>query len=67
MDMTTGSEVAMAALLGLLIGSFLNVVVHRLPQMMEQQWATECAQHAASQSGQPYDPPPPARARCPPP
>ncbi|MDO4591187.1 MAG: A24 family peptidase [Comamonadaceae bacterium] len=71
MDMTTGSEVAMAALLGLLIGSFLNVVVHRLPQMMEQQWATECAQHAASQSGQPYAPPAPAltlsrpRSRCP--
>jgi leader peptidase (prepilin peptidase)/N-methyltransferase len=26
------------ALLGLLVGSFLNVVVHRLPLMLEQQW-----------------------------
>lgn len=32
-----------AALLGLCVGSFLNVVIHRLPKMMEQQWRTECA------------------------
>jgi len=29
--------------LGLMLGSFLNVVVHRLPKMMEQQWAAEYA------------------------
>ena len=29
--------------LGLLIGSFLNVVIYRLPKMLEQQWAAECA------------------------
>lgn len=32
-----------AGVLGLLIGSFLNVVIHRLPKMLEQQWAAECA------------------------
>ncbi|MGQ0708467.1 MAG: prepilin peptidase [Rhodoferax sp.] len=32
------------AVLGLLVGSFLNVVIHRLPAMMEQAWARECAQ-----------------------
>ena len=45
----TGSMLADAALvgvLGLLIGSFLNVVIHRLPRMMERQWAVECAQYA---------------------
>ena len=31
-------------LLGLLIGSFLNVVIYRLPKMMERQWAEECAE-----------------------
>lgn len=31
-------------LLGLLVGSFLNVVVHRLPKMMELRWAAECAE-----------------------
>ncbi len=45
----TGSPFADAVLvgvLGLLIGSFLNVVIHRLPRMMERQWAEECAQYA---------------------
>ncbi len=31
-------------LLGLLVGSFLNVVVHRLPKMMEADWRTQCAE-----------------------
>ena len=35
---------ALIGLLGLLVGSFLNVVVYRLPKMMEQQWAAECAE-----------------------
>lgn len=33
----------LGALLGLLVGSFLNVVVHRLPRMLERQWADDCA------------------------
>ena len=32
-----------AGLLGLVVGSFLNVVIHRLPQMMEREWRSECA------------------------
>jgi leader peptidase (prepilin peptidase)/N-methyltransferase len=31
------------ALVGLCVGSFLNVVIHRLPLMMERQWKAECA------------------------
>ncbi len=34
---------ATAGLLGLCVGSFLNVVIHRLPRMMEAQWKSECA------------------------
>ena len=33
-----------AGVLGLLVGSFLNVVIYRLPKMMERQWAQECAE-----------------------
>ena len=36
--------VALAGLLGLLIGSFLNVLIYRLPKMLERQWAVECAE-----------------------
>jgi len=32
-----------AGVFGLLIGSFLNVVIYRLPKMLERQWAAECA------------------------
>lgn len=30
--------------LGLVIGSFLNVVIHRVPIMMERQWREQCAE-----------------------
>lgn len=33
-----------AAILGLIIGSFLNVVIYRLPVMMERQWKADCAE-----------------------
>jgi leader peptidase (prepilin peptidase)/N-methyltransferase len=29
-------------LLGLVVGSFLNVVIHRLPRMLQQEWRQEC-------------------------
>jgi leader peptidase (prepilin peptidase)/N-methyltransferase len=35
-----------ALLFGLCIGSFLNVVIHRLPQMMEREWRAQCAELA---------------------
>ena len=43
---------AVAGFFGLLFGSFLNVVVYRLPKMMEQGWAAEHAAYAAQQQGQ---------------
>ncbi len=32
------------ALLGLFVGSFLNVVIHRLPRMMERDWQAQAAE-----------------------
>jgi leader peptidase (prepilin peptidase)/N-methyltransferase len=32
-------------ILGLLIGSFLNVVIYRLPLMLERQWKQECSEY----------------------
>ncbi|MEJ8837127.1 prepilin peptidase [Ramlibacter sp. AN1133] len=41
---TAGMDALVAGVLGLLVGSFLNVVIHRLPAMLERQWAAECAE-----------------------
>jgi len=35
---------AIALVVGLCVGSFLNVVVHRLPKMMEREWRAQCAE-----------------------
>jgi leader peptidase (prepilin peptidase)/N-methyltransferase len=63
-------DAALLGLLGLLVGSFLNVVIHRLPRMMELRWAAECAQLQADAGAAPT--PQPAafnlmvpRSRCP--
>ena len=36
------TALAAALVLGLLVGSFLNVVIHRLPQMLEADWRAQC-------------------------
>ena len=58
-------DAGIVGILGLLVGSFLNVVIYRLPMMMERQWAAECADLA----GQPVAELPPfnlmvPRSRC---
>lgn len=41
---------AMGGVFGLLIGSFLNVVIFRLPRMLERQWARECAELSGAEA-----------------
>jgi leader peptidase (prepilin peptidase)/N-methyltransferase len=53
-----------AFVFGLCAGSFLNVVIHRLPRMMEREWAEQCAELAGTggPGGSPASPAsPPAR------
>ena len=53
--------------LGLLVGSFLNVVILRLPRRMEWEWKREAREVLGD--GELYDPPPPGivveRSHCP--
>jgi len=58
--------VAAAGLLGLLIGSFLNVVIHRLPKMLEREWQAHCAEMRgeAPPAAEPFNLVVP-RSRCP--
>ncbi|GMV03536.1 MAG: A24 family peptidase [Burkholderiaceae bacterium] len=66
LQQSTPLAVTAAAVLGLVVGSFLNVVIHRLPRMMERAWAAEAAELRG-------EPAPPAerfdllvpRSRCP--
>ena len=53
-------------ILGLCVGSFLNVVIHRLPRMMEAQWRAECASLEGRElpAAEPYNLWTP-RSRCP--
>lgn len=34
--------ILMVSIWGLIVGSFLNVVIHRLPMMMEREWREQC-------------------------
>ena len=43
-------DASVMGLIGLLIGSFLNVVVYRLPKMMERQWQAEAAELAGQEA-----------------
>lgn len=41
---------ALAGVIGLLVGSFLNVVVYRLPIMMQRNWRRECTEYLQLES-----------------
>jgi leader peptidase (prepilin peptidase)/N-methyltransferase len=45
------------AIVGLAIGSFLNVVIHRLPRMMEAEWKAQCAELAGAPAAGAAEPP----------
>lgn len=65
------SFVALCGFLGLMVGSFLNVVIHRLPKMMEREWRAQCAElNCTADNAEPAQPPAPynlvvPRSACP--
>jgi leader peptidase (prepilin peptidase)/N-methyltransferase len=44
-----------ALVFGLCVGSFLNVVIHRLPRMMEREWREQCAELAGTALSSPEE------------
>ncbi|MCO5102710.1 MAG: A24 family peptidase [Burkholderiaceae bacterium] len=48
MALSVWLDAAVAGVFGLLIGSFLNVVIYRLPRILELQWEREVADYAAA-------------------
>ncbi|RYH36601.1 MAG: prepilin peptidase, partial [Alcaligenaceae bacterium] len=75
MELEVWLNAGLGGLFGLLVGSFLNVVIYRLPVMMERQWASELAAMSVSSEAAHQQVPPasePAtfnlmvpRSRCP--
>ncbi|WP_295541199.1 A24 family peptidase [uncultured Thiohalocapsa sp.] len=57
---TPGLLFVTVLLLGLIVGSFLNVVILRLPRIMEQEWRRECAALAAAEADPAANPAPEA-------
>jgi len=47
----------LSALLGLLIGSFLNVVIYRVPLMMQRDWEQQCQDYLSEQLPETSDQP----------
>ncbi|MDP3840129.1 MAG: A24 family peptidase [Methylococcales bacterium] len=43
--MTTPLFTVLAGIIGLLVGSFLNVVIYRLPVMLQRSWRKECVEY----------------------
>lgn len=43
LESSPAALVTSAVVAGLMVGSFLNVVIHRLPKILERQWRAECA------------------------
>jgi leader peptidase (prepilin peptidase) / N-methyltransferase len=55
---SSGLLIATYVVLGLGVGSFLNVVIHRMPRMMEARWRAECVELNGGESDKA---PPPER------
>ena len=57
MPQWVGFNTLAAGVFGLILGSFLNVVIYRLPKILERQWRRECAELSGSPlpEGEPFN------------
>ncbi len=60
LSQTPAAWVVLVGAVGLLVGSFLNVVIHRLPVMLDRQWREQCRElqaqpHAELPAAKPYN------------
>jgi leader peptidase (prepilin peptidase)/N-methyltransferase len=56
--MTTPLFTVLVGIIGLLVGSFLNVVIYRLPVMLQRSWRKECIEYLqmeAEPEGEPFN------------
>ncbi len=53
MGLTGAGLLLLAAVVGLCVGSFLNVVIYRLPKMLERGWREQCAELAGDEPAEP--------------
>jgi len=54
LNMYSGEQLlAFSVILGLLVGSFLNVVIYRVPEMLKRQWKSECTTYLELESEAP--------------
>src|SRR5690606_40230890 len=51
------STVIGAIIVGCILGSFLNVVIYRLPKMMEAEWREQCTELLCAESSENSIPP----------
>lgn len=51
-----GFLVSAVFVVGLMVGSFLNVVIYRLPVMMERDWKAQCREFTGEQAGPEEEP-----------
>jgi leader peptidase (prepilin peptidase) / N-methyltransferase len=49
-ETSPGFMMLVCGLLGLAVGSFLNVAIHRLPKMMQAEWERDCAELSGKES-----------------
>ena len=55
LQQSSANLITVSFVLGLLVGSFLNVVIYRLPIMLQRNWRQQCCEFLEIQDPQPAE------------